>query len=168
MYRYDWLLAEQGIERSGVIMDVKGKTKAAHILTGVLTFGIIFTASSVGSLPAAKCEAYHVQEADKKERKNEQAQNYDDGQKDQVHLEKYAACGIKKKDGSYYYKGERVKVIKDQGPDSAVYKFDPERKGAVSIKVIRDKKGRIKRVVYLTEKEAARLIKRAGLKETDA
>lgn len=149
-------------------MDVKRKTKAVHIMTGILTFGIIFTASSVGSLPAANCEAYHARESEKKERENEQAQNYDDGQKEKVHLEKYAACGIKKKEGAYYYKGERVKVIKDQRPDSAVYRFDPERKGAVSIKVIRDKKGRIKRVVYLTEKEAARLIKRAGLKETDA
>ena len=45
-------------------MDAKRKTKAAHIMTGILTFGIIFTASSVGSLPAANCEAYHARESE--------------------------------------------------------------------------------------------------------
>ena len=93
--------------------------------------------------------------------------NTDSDDSDGNHIgssEKYLADGMEKKNGSYYYKGKRVKVIKDQYPDSAIYSFDPELKGKVSIKVVRNAKGRIKRITYMSAKEASRLIKRAGLK----
>ena len=41
-------------------------------------------------------------------------------------IEEYAAWDIERKGGSYYYQGDRVKVIKDQSQNGSVYKFDPK------------------------------------------
>lgn len=81
-------------------------------------------------------------------------------------IEEYAAWDIERKGGSYYYQGDRVKVIKDQSQNGSVYKFDPKLKGTVSIRIRRNTKGKMKQVSYLTNKEAARLIERAGLKDS--
>ena len=57
-------------------------------------------------------------------------------------------------------------MIKDQSQNGSVYKFDPKLKGTVSIRIRRNTKGKMKQVSYLTNKEAARLIERAGLKDS--
>ena len=160
-------------ERTGTVMGFKRRTKAVRIMTGILILCMISGGFFAGSEPAAAADSGSVgtgnragiyalysdegyqgdKEAGDETRSGDQKTLYED----------YADCGITKKGGSYYYRGKRIKVIKDQRPDCSLYKFDPELKGKVSIKVIRNKKGKIRRIGYLTRKEAARLIRRAGL-----
>ncbi len=137
-------------------MDDKRKT----VLAGMLALCIIFVAAFAGGGPVAASPM-------PKEKDNT---GWITGGPDGEVLDKtlsgaYAGCGIERKGGSYYYKGKRVKVIKDQSPDGSVYRFDPHLKGSVSIKVVRNAKGKVKRISYLSRKKAANLIKRAGLND---
>lgn len=77
-------------------------------------------------------------------------------------IREYASHGIEKKGKSYYYKGELVKIIKDQRPDSSFYMLDINSKGTACIKVVRNKKNKITGVSYMTEKEKEKLLKRAA------
>ena len=86
-----------------------------------------------------------------------------DGQEDwedKALLEEYAAYGIEKEDNFYYYQGELVYIIKDERPDSSVYRLNTDSKGAVSIKVIRNAGGEITSVTYMTEEEVAKALPR--------
>ncbi len=79
---------------------------------------------------------------------------------DKALLEEYAAYGIEKEDNFYYYQGELVYIIKDERPDSSVYRLNTDSKGAVSIKVIRNAGGEITSVTYMTEEEVAKALPR--------
>ena len=79
---------------------------------------------------------------------------------DKALLEEYAAYGIEKEDNFYYYQGELVYIIKDERPDSSVYRINTDSKGAVSIKVIRNAGGEITSVTYMTEEEVAKALPR--------
>ena len=170
----------------------KLKTKTARLLTGVLTLGIVVVSAFAGEHPAGAAagdnsgksdrqsvpegkiygsgtyiydenpdEGYWLDQEDK-DRDGKEDKNKKTG--DKVLYEEYAASGITRKGGAFYYQGKRVKVIKDESSASAVYRFDPKLKGSVSIRITRNAKGDIKRVSYISRKEAKRLIKRSGLK----
>lgn len=143
-------------------MNFRRKRITIRSLTGIVTGCMIFGVAFAGGYPAAAAVASDCVGISKQ---SIQILGLDKARDEKSLFDEYAACGIERKGGSYYYEGKRVKVIKDRSVDSSFYKFDPKLKGKVSIKVVRNKKGKIRRVSYMTKKEASKLIRRAGLKE---
>lgn len=76
-------------------------------------------------------------------------------------MEAYAVYGIEKNGKYYYYQGEPVKIFMDQRPDSSFYSLEINPKGTASIKVIRNTKGEITGVSYMTDEEEAKILERA-------
>ena len=66
----------------------------------------------------------------------------------------YEKWKIKKINGTYYYKQKSVRLLLD---DKA--KFFYNKKGKVDIEVIRNKKGKIKKIRYISKKRAEEIIK---------
>lgn len=144
-------------------MDFLKRTKL--LMAGLLAFGIVFGTSFAGGYAAAAAGGAGSEGTGADIAGGYLDEEGEDYEQDEKALyEEYASCGITRKNGSYYYKDKRIKVIKDCSPGYSVYRFDPKLKGTAGIKVARDEKGSIKRVSYMTRKEAERLIKRAGLK----
>lgn len=66
----------------------------------------------------------------------------------------YAKWGIKKNDDNYYYKKERVRILFDLKYDNSLKFMNYDKKGTVDLKIKRNKKGKILKVTYLSEKES--------------
>ena len=149
------------------------KRKIAWVLTGGLLWSTIFDGGYLIAAVAGQRVVETGKQTLAKEKDHRTDDSMDDENPDRRHwdkddkalIEESAAWDIERKGGSYYYQGDRVKVIKDQSQNGSVYKFDPKLKGTVSIRIRRNTKGKMKQVSYLTNKEAARLIERAGLKD---
>ena len=77
---------------------------------------------------------------------------------DNAFSERYAAYGIEKNGKSIQYQGELVYIFLDHRPDSSFYMLDMNPQGTVSIRIIRDKEGKIIGVSCMTEEEVAELI----------
>lgn len=66
----------------------------------------------------------------------------------------YKKWKIKRKNGNYYYKNKRVRVFADIKPDKSFLQFSYDKKGTIDIKIVRNKKGHIKNIKYLSKEEA--------------
>ncbi len=74
-------------------------------------------------------------------------------------LAEYAAHGVTREGGAYYYQGSMVYIFLDQsGVFRNIHCLDMNPAGSVSVKVIRDEDDRIQRVENLTPAEVAELL----------
>lgn len=72
----------------------------------------------------------------------------------------YAKWKIKKIDGKYFYKQKTVRLLLDDtGKKTVTNKFFFNKKGTVDIEIIRNKKGRIEKIKYISKKRAKQIIK---------
>ncbi len=72
----------------------------------------------------------------------------------------YEKWKIKKVKGVYFYKEKSVRLLVDDAGEKAVTNnFFYNKKGKVDIKVIRNKKGKIKKIKYISKKRAEEIIK---------
>lgn len=72
----------------------------------------------------------------------------------------YAAWGIQRKKGAYYYKNKRVRILMElRAADRSFENFVLDRKGTVDVVVVRRKDNSIKKVKYLPEKKAQKIVK---------
>ncbi len=62
------------------------------------------------------------------------------------------------KNGSFYYKGKRVRILADFKADKSFVQFSYDEKGTINLKISRNKNGKISKVGYLSKKEAEELL----------
>ncbi len=70
----------------------------------------------------------------------------------------YEAWGIKKSGGAYYYGGKRVRILMEIRKDKSFENFNYDKGGEVDLKVVRNGRHKIKKVVYLSAKKAQKII----------
>ena len=70
----------------------------------------------------------------------------------------YAKWNITIKNGVYYYKNKRIRILMDTRKDRSFKNFSYDKKGKVDIKVIRNSKNKITKVKYLSEKKAQEIL----------
>ncbi len=81
------------------------------------------------------------------------------GIKDSSSIKKeYKKWQIKRKNGNYYYKDQRVRVLIDLKPDKSFMVFSYDKKGDIDLKITRNKDGKIKKVKYISKKEADKFL----------
>lgn len=72
----------------------------------------------------------------------------------------YAKWKIKKINGTYIYKQKDVRLlVDDMGKDALTNNFYYNKKGQVDIRIIRNKKGKIKKIKYISKKRAEEILK---------
>lgn len=72
----------------------------------------------------------------------------------------YAKWKIKKINGTYIYKQKDVRLlVDDMGKDDLTNKFYYNKKGQVDIRIMRNKKGKIKKIKYISKKRAKEILK---------
>ena len=76
---------------------------------------------------------------------------------DERRYEEYRAYGITRQGEDFYYQGQMVKILLDVRQDSSFITLEQNPKGAVDIRIGRDKDGAIESVRYLTEAEKEEL-----------
>ncbi len=75
----------------------------------------------------------------------------------------YAKWKIKKINGKYFYKQKDVRLlVDDTGKKPVTNNFYCNKKGEVDIKVIRNKKDRIKKIRYISKKKAKEILENFG------
>ena len=70
----------------------------------------------------------------------------------------YSKWDITIKNGIYYYKNKRIRILMDTRKDRSFKNFSYNRKGKVDLKVIRNSKNKITGVKYLSEKKAQEIL----------
>ncbi len=70
----------------------------------------------------------------------------------------YTKWNIIIKNGVYYYKNKRIRILMDTRKDHSFKNFSYDKKGKVDIKVIRDSKNKISKVKYLSKKKAQEIL----------
>lgn len=70
----------------------------------------------------------------------------------------YTKWSIIIKNGVYYYKNKRIRILMDTRKDHSFKNFSYDKKGKVDIKVIRDSKNKISKVKYLSKKKAQEIL----------
>lgn len=72
----------------------------------------------------------------------------------------YAKWKIKKINGTYIYKQKDVRLlVDDMGKDALTNNFYYNKKGQVDIRIIRNKKDKIKKIKYISKKRAKEILK---------
>jgi len=129
------------IERLDEIMNLKAIRKIfiVSMAVAMLLSTVSARAYAIGKKSAAVDEQKdNSQYAQKKKREKE-----------------YAKWKIEKVSGAYYYKQKSVRfLVDDTGKKTVTYNFYYNKKGKVDIRIIRNKKGKIKRVKYISKKKA--------------
>ncbi len=74
----------------------------------------------------------------------------------------YKKWKITRKNGSFYYKGKRVRILADFKADKSFVQFSYDEKGTINLKISRNKNGKISKVGYLSKKEAEELLEEWG------
>ena len=78
---------------------------------------------------------------------------------DRAQAEEYAAHGLVKRSGAYYYKDQPVRVFMDQRQDDRSFRtLDVNPRGAVDVEVVRDRDGQILSVGLMSQEAAAELL----------
>lgn len=72
----------------------------------------------------------------------------------------YTKWDITKKNGVYYYKNKRIRVLMDIRKDRSIKNFSYNKKGKVDIRVIRNSNNKITKVKYLSKKKAQKILKK--------
>lgn len=71
----------------------------------------------------------------------------------------YAKWKIQKINGAYIYKQKDVRLlVDDMGKDALTNNFYYNKKGQVDIRIMRNKKGRIKKIKYISKKKAKKIM----------
>ena len=70
----------------------------------------------------------------------------------------YTKWNITIKNGVYYYKNKRIRILMDTRKDHSFKNFSYDKKGKVDIKVIRNSKNKISKVKYLSKKKAQEIL----------
>ena len=70
----------------------------------------------------------------------------------------YTKWNIMIKNGVYYYKNKRIRILMDTRKDRSFKNFSYDKEGKVDIKVIRNSKNKITKVKYLSEKKAQEIL----------
>lgn len=70
----------------------------------------------------------------------------------------YTKWNITIKNGVYYYKNKRIRILMDTRKDRSFKNFSYDKKGKVDIMVIRNSKNKITKVKYLSEKKAQEIL----------
>lgn len=71
----------------------------------------------------------------------------------------YAKWKIKKINGEYFYKEKSVRLlVDDTGKKSGTNKFYCNKKGEVSIKIVRNKKGKIKKIKKISKEKTEEMM----------
>ena len=70
----------------------------------------------------------------------------------------YKKWQIKRKNGNYYYKDQRVRVFIDLKPDKSFMEFSYNKKGNIDLKITRNKNGKITKVKQISKKEADKFL----------
>ncbi len=76
---------------------------------------------------------------------------------DERRMEEYGGYGITREGAAYFYQGEVVRILMDTRQDGSFLFLEQNPKGTVDIRIIRDQKGIIENVRYLTEAERKEL-----------
>lgn len=77
-----------------------------------------------------------------------------DGFKTDKQEKEYSKWNITKKNGVYYYKNQRIRILMDTRKDRSFKNFSYDKKGKVDIKVIRNSNNKITKVKYLSKNKA--------------
>lgn len=72
----------------------------------------------------------------------------------QDYAKDYAGCGITKKNGSYYYRGDRVRIFMDLRADGSFVIFHYDQKGTIDLRLKRAEDGSIFKVEGIMPEEA--------------
>lgn len=132
------------------IMNIKREIKKA--LTVLMAVAVL-----LGGLPT-RAHAAENKSVDVEKQKSDSKYSQQKGNKKKKN--EYAKWKIKKIDGNYYYKQKEVRLfVDDTGKKTVTNKFFYNKNGTVDIKIIRNKKGRIKRIKYISKKRAKQIIK---------
>ncbi len=70
----------------------------------------------------------------------------------------YTKWNITIKNGVYYYKNKRIRILMDTRKDRSFKNFSYDKKGKVDVKVIRNSDNKITKVKYLSEKKAQEIL----------
>lgn len=70
----------------------------------------------------------------------------------------YTKWNIIIKNGVYFHKNKRIRILMDTRKDHSFKNFSYDKKGKVDIKVIRDSKNKISKVKYLSKKKAQEIL----------
>ncbi len=70
----------------------------------------------------------------------------------------YTKWNIMIKDGIYYYKNKRVRILMDTRKDRSFENFSYDKEGKVDLKVIRNSNSKITKVEYLSKKKAQKIL----------
>ena len=70
----------------------------------------------------------------------------------------YSKWDITIKNGIYYYKNKRIRILMDTRKDRSFKNFSYNKKGKVDLKVIRNSNNKITKVKYLSEKKAQEIL----------
>ncbi len=81
-----------------------------------------------------------------------------DGFKTDKQEKEYSKWHITIKNGVYYYKSKRIRILMDTRKDRSFKNFSYDKKGKVDIKVIRNSKNKITKVKYLPKKNAQKIL----------
>lgn len=76
----------------------------------------------------------------------------------------YAKWNITIKNGVYYYKDKRIRILMDTRKDHSFQNFSYDKRGKVDIKVVRNSNNNITKVKYLSKKKAQRILDDLDLK----
>lgn len=81
-------------------------------------------------------------------------------QYEQVPLEddEYSKWKIDKKDGTYYYDNERVRIFMDLREDNSFVNFNFDELGTIDIRLMRGHNGDITKFEYLSQTEAEEIL----------
>ena len=81
-------------------------------------------------------------------------------QYEQVPLEddEYSKWKIDKKDGTYYYDNERVRIFMDLREDNSFVNFNFDELGTIDIRLMRGHNGNITKIEYLSQTEAEEIL----------
>lgn len=78
---------------------------------------------------------------------------------DRAQAEEYAAHGLVKRSGAYYYKDQPVRIFMDQRQDDQSFRtLDVNPRGAVDVEVVRDRDDQILSVGLMSQEAAAELL----------
>jgi len=115
---------------------------AIAILLGGLSTKAYATEKKSVDMEKQKGDSRYSQQKRNKKKKNE-----------------YAKWKIKKVDGNYFYKQKAVRLlVDDTGKKTVKNKLYYNKKGIVDIRIMRNKKGRIKKIKYISKKRAKEII----------
>ena len=70
----------------------------------------------------------------------------------------YTKWNITIKNGVYYYKNKRIRILMDTRKDRSFKNFSYDKKGKVDVKVIRNSDNKITKVKYLSKKKAQEIL----------